>query len=312
MKKIFFAPLQGYTEDAYRRFHREIFGGVDEYYSPFVRLEHREIRSKDWRDIRPDFNEGIPMIPQLIANGGDELRLLLDKVLPLGYKCIDINMGCPFPLQTRHGRGAGLLPHTDKVKEIADIVKRMKEEHGEVAFSVKMRLGLSEKDEWREVIPVLNDTPLRHITVHPRIASQQYKGEVMMDEFENLLKECHHPVVYNGDILAVSDIDNIEKRFGDSIDGVMIGRGLLARPSLAWEYKNGVTLTDEEVMNRVYDLHSRLLAHYDKIIPGESQLLNKIRTFWDYLEPLIGRKQWKKLQKAGNIKNYNGVLLTLF
>ena len=41
---IHFAPLQGYTDAAYRQAHACIFGGIDTYYSPFVRVEHGEIR----------------------------------------------------------------------------------------------------------------------------------------------------------------------------------------------------------------------------------------------------------------------------
>ena len=48
---IHFAPLQGYTDAAYRQAHACIFGGIDTYYSPFVRVEHGEIRRKDIRDI---------------------------------------------------------------------------------------------------------------------------------------------------------------------------------------------------------------------------------------------------------------------
>lgn len=53
---IHFAPLQGYTDAVYRRAHARIFGGIETYYSPFVRMEHGEIRRKDARDIEPDNN----------------------------------------------------------------------------------------------------------------------------------------------------------------------------------------------------------------------------------------------------------------
>ena len=65
---IHFAPLQGYTDAAYRQAHARIFGGIDTYYSPFVRVEHGEIRRKDARDIHPDNNRNIHLIPQLIAS----------------------------------------------------------------------------------------------------------------------------------------------------------------------------------------------------------------------------------------------------
>jgi tRNA-dihydrouridine synthase len=62
---IAFAPLQGYTDAVYRRAHWECVGGVDEYYTPFVRIEKGEIRKKDLRDTDPAANEGVPMVPQV-------------------------------------------------------------------------------------------------------------------------------------------------------------------------------------------------------------------------------------------------------
>lgn len=300
MQKILFAPLQGYTEDAYRRFHNEIFGGIDTYYTPFVRLEHGKVRSKDMRDIRPEYNEGVNIVPQVIASGAEELHTLLDVIIPLGYKKIDINMGCPFPLQTRHGRGAGLLASPDRIREITDCMN----EHDEMDFSVKMRLGLDDANQWKAVIPILNDVPLTHITVHPRIATQQYKGEIDMDSFRLFADECRHPLVYNGEIHTVEDIHRIENEFGDRLAGIMIGRGLLARPSLAREYKDGATESEASLVRDILRLHDMMQAHYAKMIPGEDQQLGKLRTFWDHLEPTIGRKQWKKIVKAGNMKNY--------
>jgi len=300
MYTISFAPLQGYTEDVYRRIHQDLFGGVDEYYTPFVRFEHGEVRKKDMRDVRPEFNEGVNVIPQIIANGGKEMKVLVDKLMALDYKRIDINMGCPFPLQTRHGRGAGVLQNVDAIKEIAYTIKM----YSDVTFSVKMRLGLENEKEWEAVIPLLNNVPLSHIAIHPRIASQQYKGEVKMDAFDELLAECKHPVIYNGDITSTDDIHAFEEKYGDRIQGIMIGRGLLCRPSLAQEYKNGVVMDDNDVVRRLKMMHDRLWQHYEQVIPGEAQRLAKIRTFWDYTEATLGRKSWKKIMKAGNLKNY--------
>lgn len=293
----YFAPLQGFTEDAYRRIHNKTVGGVTAYYTPFIRLEHGEIRSKDLRDIRPEWNEGVNVVPQVIASSNDELQTVL-AAIPDTYKHIDINMGCPFPLQTRHGRGAGLLSKPEVVKSL------ILPNTDHIAYSVKMRLGLNDANEWRQVLPILNDMPLEHIVVHPRIATQQYKGEVDMEQFEALLSASQHPVIYNGDITTIEDITRLEANYGEKIKGVMIGRGLLARPTLAWEYQNGQTLSDRQVINKAIDLHAQLLAHYEKVIPGEDQRLNKVRSFWEYMEPLLGRKAWKKVMKAGNMKNY--------
>ena len=66
MLPIYFAPIQGFTDDIYRRVHHKIAGGVKYYYTPFVRVEVGIIRSKDVRDIAPDNNNGVPVVPQII------------------------------------------------------------------------------------------------------------------------------------------------------------------------------------------------------------------------------------------------------
>ena len=296
---IYFAPLQGYTEDCYRRIHHEVCGHVDDYYTPFVRLEHGTVRGKDMRDVDPKNQAGMPLVPQLIVRDAGELNALLAVLRPMGYRRIDINMGCPFPLQTKHGRGAGLLTRPEEVKGIC---RRMKE-CTEIQFSVKMRIGMKERNEWEDILPLLNDTPLTHLTVHPRLASQGYKGEVDMEAFARLAKACSHPLVYNGDLTSVEDIRDIEMAM-PGLKGVMVGRGLLARPTLAEEYKTGVRMDNGEVIRRLKLMHDRLAEEYARYIPGESQQLMKLRTFWDYAEPVIGRKPWKKIHKAGHMKNY--------
>ena len=133
---VAFAPLQGYTDAVYRRAHWECVGGVDEYYTPFVRVEKGEIRKKDLRDTDPAANESVPTVPQVIARDGEEFARLCNSLQGQGWRRIDLNMGCPFPMQVKAGRGCGLLQHPERVEEILKEMQR----RPEVSFSVKMRL----------------------------------------------------------------------------------------------------------------------------------------------------------------------------
>ena len=84
-----------------------------------------------------------------------------------------------------------------------------------------------------------------------------------------------------------------------------IGRGLLANPSLALEYTTGIVLTPKERIERLKLLHKAVFEQYEKQIEGgEAQLLNKMKTFWEYLTPLIGSKCGKRIQKARTIDTY--------
>lgn len=296
---IHFAPLQGYTDDAYRRIHHQLIGGICTYYTPFVRMEGGSVRSKDMRDIRPEFNEGVPVVPQIILKSMKEFEYLVGIVEEKGYTRIDLNLGCPFPMQAKHGRGSGLLAHTDIIADMAQSIASKKH----LQFSVKMRLGWEDADEWRPVLDILNDIPLQHIALHPRIGTQQYKGALDMQAFEACYQACKHPLVYNGDITSVADIHRIEQAY-PQLAGIMIGRGLLARPSLAIEYASGKEQTWEERRATLLEMHSQLQAHYEPILNSEAQLHNKLRTFWEYMENELGRKPYKKIMKSGNLRNY--------
>jgi tRNA-dihydrouridine synthase len=299
MFPIYFAPLQGFTEDTYRRIHHELIGGVASYYTPFLRMEHKGIRTKDARDVRPDFNAGVPVCPQVIAKDGAEFTFLINYLTDLGYREIDVNMGCPFPLQTRHGRGAGLLQNSACVKEITNIIRQ----HKELTFSIKMRLGQTDASEGLSLLPILNATPLKHITLHPRLGIQQYNGVTDLDAFQQFAEQCDHPLIYNGDLRTPSDVHEIMRRF-PNLSGVMIGRGLLARPSLAREIADGTEWQHSQRLSLVKKMHEHYHAHLSTIIPSEAQLLRKVRTFWEYLEEECGRKAWKKIMKAGSMHNY--------
>ena len=297
MLPIHFAPLQGYTDAPYRNAHAEIFGGVEAYYTPFWRIERGEVRRKDISDVANDKTERL--IPQIIVRDAEEFRFLVGRLREMGQRRIDVNMGCPFPLQANKGRGAGMLQSPDKVGKVLREIQTMPD----IDFSLKMRLGNLSGDECFMLLPMMNDTPLTHITLHPRIGKQQYKGEVNLERFGAFLAGCNHAVIYNGDLTSVDDIKRIEREF-PAVKGIMIGRGLLARPSLAAEYLSAEEWTHEKLMQGIMVLHDKLLAHYRATLQGDAQLLMKLKTFWDYLEPTIGHRSHKLIRKATSLPKY--------
>ncbi|MBO4397306.1 MAG: tRNA-dihydrouridine synthase family protein [Bacteroidaceae bacterium] len=303
MKTIHFAPLQGYTTYIYRQVHARYAGGVDAYYTPFIRWEKGQVRNKDINDILPEHNENICLIPQIICSDTDELKRLTDIVASYGYKQININLGCPAPMQTKLMRGSGMLPHPDKLESLLKEVENYKQD---VNFSVKMRLGFENNDEWRQLTDLLNESCVNQIIMHPRVGKQMYKGEVDMDAFQEFYELCTKPLFYNGDIVSLDQLRTIEEKY-PKLSGIMLGRALLGQPFLATEYKNGV-INDEERRRIILDMHDDLFAYCVDKYKADSQVLLHIHAFWEYMEPYMIRKQWKKLMKAGSMKNYKEAL----
>ena len=305
---IHFAPLQGYTDAIYRSAHARIFGGIASYYTPFVRLEHGDFRRKDVRELDADNNRGVNLTPQLIASTPEKILRILALFIEKGYKNVDINLGCPFPTLAKRHNGAGLLPYPDEVKAL---LMAAFEAHPDIRFSVKMRLGWEDANECMALLPLLNSLPLSHIIMHPRLGKQQYKGEVDLEAFQRFYAECEKPLIYNGDLLTLEDIENISNRF-PRLGGLMIGRGLLANPALAIEYQQGAPLSPKEKIEKIRLLHADVFSQYGNLLEGgDLQLLTKMRTFWEYLLPDGDRKAKKVIHKTSKLSNYQAAVSNL-
>lgn len=297
--KIYSAPLQGFTEAVWRNIHSNIFGGIDSYFTPFIRYEHNEIRSKDIRDVERKNNTVQHLVPQIIAATPQEMHPLIALLENEGYTEIDINMGCSFPLQARKKHGAGILPFPSMV---ANLLKEITC-YPSIRFSVKMRLGWENKAEWRALLPILNDAPLAHITMHPRLGREQYKQPADVEEFAEFAAKCRHNLIYNGDILTLHDIEQMEARF-PTLHGIMIGRGLLANPALGLEYKQGKALSNKELCNRVQAMHDAIYQAMSPRLQGNTQLLGKLKPHWEYLLPDMEKRYRKAIIKSNTVEKY--------
>lgn len=294
----YIAPLQGHTDAVWRKWHNLDYSGNHLYFTPFIRVEKGVVRGRDLRDYTSELNEGVNVVPQVIFSDADELRLLLRELIACGASSVNLNMGCPFPMQTSRGRGAGILENPSRLEALPAIA----EEFARLKISVKMRLGCNTPTAWRQIIPILNRIPLEFVAVHPRTARQQYSGELNMEEFRGIVNESEAQVIFNGDIRTPADIAAIFDHF-PGIRGVMTGRGILGRPSLYEEYDSGCELPVSDRIARMFRLHDHILEYYSKTLCGDAQILSKIRTFWEYAEDEIGHKAFKAIKKAGNMAN---------
>ena len=293
--KLMAAPLQGLTEAPWRSEHFRLFGegqGDVEYFTPFIRVEKGVVRKRDMRDYTSDLNAGMRLTPQIIFRDAEEWRMLVDALAEAGATRIDMNMGCPFPPQVRKGRGAGMLAHPDMVEEVA---RAMEGYADSIDFSVNMRLGVNDASESLSLVDILNSMKLRHITVHPRTATQQYKGELQLDAMDGFTSRLKHPVVFNGEVSSPSDIEKLTSRY----DGVMVGRGLLRRPTLFAEYRSVGELTAEERNEAFLSLIGRTASVLEQRLCGATQLTDKMKPYWEYTPETLDRKTVKLGRKKG-------------
>lgn len=303
--KILSAPLQGYTSHVWRKAHAEIFGGIDCYYSPFMRMKGGRLMNRDKRDVQPENNTGYNFVPQVLAGNIDDTVAMVMYLKSLGYNHVDLNMGCPFPPIARHAKGSGILLYPQRVEAL---FKHLASIDG-IKYSVKMRLGYNSADDWRRILPLMPIIAPEHIAIHARTGSQQYSGNVDIAQFHDILQSTTYPVIYNGDIARKEDIEPLIQRLvavpGSSIAGVMIGRALVSNPAM---------LTPEKADRYHYRaFHDAIYAQYQKELTGGSvQLLNAMKAFWTMYLPQADRKCRKRIGKARTIAEYELATAQLF
>ena len=71
----------------------------------------------------------------------------------------------------------------------------------------------------------------------------------------------------------------------------MIGRGLLANPALALEYKENRTLTPDEMKEKLHIMHTSVYNQYAaQLEGGDGQLLNKMKNVLGISRTECGQK----------------------
>ena len=276
------APLRGVTGCAFRTVFCRHFAGLSRAMAPFVPTVRGErVKPAILAELRPERNCALPLIPQVIGKDPVDLAVMIGALRDLGYRRVDLNSGCPWPMVARKGRGAGLLTDADNLCRMLDAGCTAMPE----GFSIKVRLGLKTPDLLVQRMEVLNAYPLCEVTIHPRTAQQMYEGHADLQAFAVCQRLCRHPVVYNGDIRTAADGLRLRGRHPE-INRWMIGRGLIADPYLAERLRGPVAPRD---LSRLQAFLDDLLTVVCEESHGEKQVLGRFKELWGYLAPSLCR-----------------------
>lgn len=307
---IYQAPLQGFTDFIWRKTFNEVYGGVAKYYIPYLSYgKGREIKKSQLKEIFPQNNEGMPAIPQVLFSDVTELFELINILAHNGYREINLNLGCPYPMATNKGRGAAWLEKPEALKEV---LGQLFEKFTELKFSVKMRAGMEDSQNNLLIFEVLNLFPLEEIIFHPRTAKQMYTGKADAELFARALPVVKHPMVYNGDIFSESDLQQLKVLLPHQ-HRWMTGRGLVTDPSLALRL-NGQVIEEKMAKQKRRDFHDRLMQEYSERLQGGGHLLAKMNQFWIYFSESFANphKTMKLVKKAGSVIKYNAAVAEIF
>jgi len=300
--KLLSSPLQGFTDFRFRNAFHHYFGGIDTFYAPYIRLNGKlKIKQSYQLDLLPENNSTLEVIPQVMTNDAEEFLFVIKYVQSLGYKELNWNLGCPYPMVTKSGMGSGLICNPTKIDEV---LKRAHDET-DITVSMKMRMGYEHAAEILDTFPILDKYPLKNIAIHARIGKQLYKGPVDLDAFQKCIDAAKHTLYYNGDITSVEAFNKIETRF-PSIDHFMIGRGLIADPFLPSMIKNNTTEYPKNRWEIFSEFHDTIYHQYDEYLSGPTPIKMKMLGFWEFFSQSFSnpKKTYKAIKKASNPIKY--------
>ncbi len=234
------------------------------------------------------------------------------RLRELGYRHVNLNLGCPSGTVVAKKKGAGFLAFPGDLDTFLEQVF----DGTDMEISVKTRIGKEDPEEFYVLLDIFNKYPLQKLIVHPRLQTDFYRNAPNLDMFSYALSHSKNPVCYNGDLFSVSDMEKFCARFPD-VESVMLGRGLLVNPGLALDYRQkkgqdstGTACTKE----RLLPFLERLSQEYGEVLSGERDVLFKMKELWFYLGKLFadGERELKMIRKAQRMAEYESAVRRLF
>lgn len=301
--KYYLAPLEGTTGRIYRNAVQEFFPGtVDKFFTPFI-VPHpkKALSPRETADILPENNPGITLVPQILTSSAREYLRFEAAVRDMGYEEININLGCPSGTVTKKGRGAGALASPDALDALLDDIYS----HAVCRVSVKTRIGVHDPREWPALLEIYNRYPVHELIVHPRVSDEMYRGTVHMQEWEYAVSHARAKLCYNGDIRR-PDLSPYAQSTGafrdDNVGAIMLGRGMIADPSLIRQIKGGAPASYEELRGFM----GRLRENYLSLYGSDHNVLHRLKEIWAFMgADLKGcEPELKTLMKATSLDVY--------
>lgn len=304
--KYYLAPMEGITGYIYRNTYEKFFHNIDKYFTPFiVTNKSRSLKSKELRDVLPENNKGMSIVPQILTNDSEGFINTTRKLQQLGYNEVNLNLGCPAGTVVSKNRGSGFLAKREDLDIFLEEIFKI----DDMKISIKTRIGKDSPEEFYELIKIYNKYPLEELIIHPRTQKDFYGNKPNLDVFKDALSLSNNPVCYNGDIFTVADNNKFEETF-PKVKTLMLGRGILANPGLMNEIKNNDFINKELLK----DFHDEIFNKYIDLFNEEKNAMFRMKELWGYMIYIFSdnKKYAKKIRKAQKLSDYNEAVLSLF
>lgn len=223
------APMEDVTDVVFRHVVKEA-GAPDVFFTEFTNSDsfcHPDgIESVRGRLAFTEDEQ--PMVAHIWGDKPEFFREMSLALADMGFKGIDLNMGCPVPNVADRGKGSGLILRPDVAAELIEAAKA-----GGLPVSVKTRLGFTDTAEMKDWISHLLKQDIANLSVHMRTRKEMSKVDAHWELIPEIVKMRDELapqtlITINGDILDRQMGLALAEKYG--VDGLMIGRGIFKNP----------------------------------------------------------------------------------
>ena len=265
LPKPFFvlAPMEDVTDVVFRHVVKEA-GAPDVFFTEFTNSDsycHPDgIESVRGRLVFTEDEQ--PMVAHIWGDKPEFFEKMSIDLAKMGFKGIDINMGCPVPNVAGRGKGSGLIQRPEVAAELIQAAKA-----GGLPVSVKTRLGFDSLDEMEPWLTHVLKQDIANLSIHLRTRKEMSKVDAHWDLIPDVmaLRDKYAPhtlITINGDIADRTQGLELAEKYG--VDGIMIGRGIFRNP-YAFE-KNPTQHSARELLG-LLEMQLDLQDHYSELIP---------------------------------------------
>lgn len=300
------APMEGITGYLFRQTLAEVFGPPDKCFTPFLSPNgNRPMSRREREDVLPEHNQGLVVVPQILTNKAAHFLSAARELARMGYREVNLNLGCPSQTVAAKGRGSGFLAVPQELDAFLEEIF----EGTPVKISVKTRLGIQEPEEFFAILDIYEKYPLEELIIHPRVQKDFYKNKPCGEMFRYAAVHSRHRLCYNGDLFTEADVREFLREF-PQCQHLMLGRGILANPALFRMLAGGPGPGREEL----YRFQELLAKRYYERMADHRNVMFKMKELWFYLIRIFsgGERYVRKLRKVQRLEEYRLLMEQLF
>ena len=270
--KIYVAPMSGITDYSFRKIMEKF--NPDLLFTEMVNanLLNRENEATINELLKCDDKEKTGT--QIFGGDKNELFLGILKLEKIGFKKININMGCPQPKIIKNGAGSALLENYNLMDELfSELLPKL---NSETKLSIKIRTGYKNFNNPEIFLDLANKYNLDFICVHGRTQNQFYSGTANWEIVSNLSKLPRNTEFFgNGDLFEPKFIKEQVKKC--NLDGIMLSRGVIGNPWLIAQAREFLQTGEIKTVKTFDNTKKIVLEHLENIFENKGKLKQFLR-----------------------------------